>query len=95
MDPKTLEIHGFWPKALQIHGFYFQRKNVTLPLIEYEVAQFWATFFLSQVHVSEGLTVLWYKLNNADLSSLTYKVEISQNFVAFSEYKNFTTIAQF
>ena len=21
LDPKTLEVHGFWPKALKMHGF--------------------------------------------------------------------------
>ena len=38
--------------------------------MEYEVAQFWATFFLSQVHISKGLTVLWYKPNNADFKTM-------------------------
>ena len=28
LDPKTLEIHGFWPKALKMHGFILVSKHL-------------------------------------------------------------------
>ena len=28
LDPKTLEIHGFWPKALKMHGFNWIPKHL-------------------------------------------------------------------
>jgi hypothetical protein len=33
LDPKTLEIHGFWPKALQIHVLLCQKNIIHVALL--------------------------------------------------------------
>ena len=55
--PKHLRYTVFGQKPCRYTVFVFMKKNMTIAIIEYEVAHFWATFFLSQVHVPKGLTV--------------------------------------
>ena len=55
---KHLRYMVLGQKPCRYTVFNFCEKNVTIPFIEYGIAQFWATFFLCQVHVSKGLTFL-------------------------------------